>query len=220
MKTLYFPLNTTKNGDKTFFHLSFGLCFPAPVRRCVFASERIFPAVSELIQRSTERFRTLGRAPLTHCVSAVNSRSVSCISAVFGPILELTQEIGPFWQPLPAGTAHSSPGTFCSTHMQVQICMCFYTQGKKGGKTRRYTHTQSWFFLDFPLFLLTGEIFFPLLNELEGLFAGCFAALQIPDRRETMDFQLQRSAGDLQQSSDFNSGLFPPPLYFSLSPTE
>lgn len=96
MQTLYFPLNTTKDGSKTFFHLSFGLRFPAPVRRCVFASERIFPAVSELIQRSTERFRTLGRAPLTHCVSAVNSRSVSCISAVFGPILELTQEIGPF----------------------------------------------------------------------------------------------------------------------------
>lgn len=109
--------------------------------------------------------------------------------------------------------------------MQVQICTCFDTQGKKGEKRGKkneaiHTHTQL-IFLDFPLFLLTGEIFFfSLLNELEGLFACCFAALQIPDRGETMDFQLQRSAGDLQQSSDFISGLFPPPVYFSLSPTE
>lgn len=65
-----------------------------PPRACFW--ERVVPEDSEQIRRSTERFRTLGTAPRTHCVSAVNSRSVSCFSAVFGPILELTQEIGPF----------------------------------------------------------------------------------------------------------------------------
>lgn len=81
---------------KLFFTCHLDSAFLPQSGGAFFASERIFPAVYELIQRCTERFRTLGRAPLTHCVSAVNSRSVSCISAVFGPILELTQEIGPF----------------------------------------------------------------------------------------------------------------------------
>lgn len=131
---------------------------------CVFASKRIFPAVSEQIRRSTERFCTLGKAPLTHCVSAVNSRSVSCVSAAFGPILELTQEIGPFWQPLPAGTAHSSPGTFCSTHKQAQTCVCLYTQAKKQGE-----HTQSCFFFTLSLLPVFAHrsVFFFLLNELK-----------------------------------------------------
>lgn len=179
---------------------------------------RIFPAVSEQIRRSAERFRTLGRALLTHCVSAVNSRSVSCVSAVFGPILELTQEIGPFWQPLPAGTAHSSPGTFCSTLMQAQTCVCLYTQAKKGKKARRI-HTQSWFIFFFlrlsPLFfqfLHIGVIFISEWTK-DGPVAGCFAVLQIPDRGETIVFQLHQSAGDLQQSSDLILAFSPLPWF-------
>lgn len=77
----------------------------APVISYVFfQSEYIFFfffSVCEQIQYNTECvwFHTLGSILRTHCVSAVNSQSVSCISAVFGPILELTQETGPFWQP-------------------------------------------------------------------------------------------------------------------------
>lgn len=163
----------------------------------------------------TGRFHTLGRVLLTHCVSAVNSRSVSCVSAVFGPILELTQEIGPFWQPLPAGTAHSSPGTFCFKHMQAQTWV--YTLAKKSGK-----HLHKAVFLDFLLFSsvfpLTWEIFSSKWTK-EELFPGCFAVVQIPDRTETTVFQLYQSAGDLQQSLDLILDLFPF-LKFPVSCTE
>lgn len=115
-----------------------------------FARERFFPAVAEQIRCSTGRFHTLGRVPLTHCFSAVNSRSVLWVSAVFGPILELTQEIGPFWQPLPAGTAHSSPGTFCFRHMPARTCV--YTLAKKIRK-KSDKQTQSGFFFFFLVFL-------------------------------------------------------------------
>ena len=66
--------------------------------QCVFQSECILSAVYKQIQYDTECawFHTLGIILRTHCVRAVNSQSVSCISAVFGPILELTQETGPF----------------------------------------------------------------------------------------------------------------------------
>ena len=69
-----------------------------PVILYVFQSEYIFFSVCEQIQYDTECvwFHTFGSILRTHCVSAVNSQSVSCISAVFGPILELTQETGPF----------------------------------------------------------------------------------------------------------------------------
>lgn len=192
---------------------------------CVFSRKRIFPAVSEQIRRSAERFRTLGRALLTHCVSAVNSRSVSCISAVFGPILELTQEIGPFWQPLPAGTAHSSPGTFCSTLMQAQTCVCLYTQAKKGKKARRI-HTQSWFFFFFetfpsflPVFAYRSDFYFWMNQR----WARCWLLCCVTNPRQRRDNSLSTPPVSWRPTAEFrfNSGLFSPPLvYFLVSHTE
>lgn len=76
-------------------------------------------------------FHIFGSILCTHCVGAVNSQSVPRISAVFGPILELTQETGPFWQPpcqLVLYTAAPEPSVAC-THIRklVQMYTCPHT---------------------------------------------------------------------------------------------
>lgn len=76
-------------------------------------------------------FHILGSILCTHCVGAVNSQCVPRISAVFGPILELTQETGPFWQPpcqLVLYTAAPEPSVACThIHKHVQMYTCAHT---------------------------------------------------------------------------------------------
>lgn len=82
-----------------------------------------FFAVCEQIQYNAECvwLHTLGSILRTHCVSAVNSRSVSCISAVFGPILELTQETGPFWQPPCQPVLHTAAPEPSVAHTHIPV---------------------------------------------------------------------------------------------------
>ena len=72
----------------------------------------------------------------THCESAVNSQSVSCISAVFGPILELTQETGPFWQPPCQPVLHTAAPEPSVAHTYAHVHAFKQTN----------THTQTRFF--------------------------------------------------------------------------
>lgn len=85
-----------------------------------------FPAV---IVYNTERVYTLGSILRTHCVSAVNSQSVSCFTAVFGPILELTQETGPFWQPPCQPVLHTAapePSVMHTCTNTYDIFQCYH----------------------------------------------------------------------------------------------
>lgn len=120
-----------KNIPQKYINLSilhFKMIFPLPIILDVFQSECIFSAVYEQIQYNTECawFQTFGSILRTHCVSAVNSQSVLCISAVFGPILELTQETGPFWQPPRQPVLHTAePSVACTyIHMHIHVCTC------------------------------------------------------------------------------------------------